>query len=460
MDENKTQNTLNACDTLSPLDNRYSEKVASLFKYFSNRAWIIYRVKVELIYFNFLYSMLPELRENLNKEGLYEFLNIYPNISRILERIAEIEKQTNHDIKAIEIALREHYDACNVGDSKYKEYIHFGLTSQDTNSVAFSLQLRASICECISPKLEYLIFLMEEKSANWKNITIVARTHGQAAIPTSLGKEFAVFIERLEYSMRRLRNFRYHTKIGGAVGTLAAHYLTHPEIDWTAGLNVMCKKIGLKRWQKTTQISNYEDIIELSQILVRINGTLIDFCQDIWLYISNELFILERDSENQVGSSTMPQKVNPINFENAEGNLKMANAGFNFFVEKLPVSRLQRDLTDSTVLRNYGVYLGHMLLALRNIDSGISKLKPNYSHITRELSNYPEMLGEAIQCLLRKHGVNNSYEIMRNILQAKKFLNATHLKRRVLREIEPINASPELKRAIMDLHFDNYLGNI
>ena len=443
--------------TLSPLDNRYASKVKPLLKYYSIRAWIVYRIKVELLYYHFLYDTLTDLCVNLDRDKLERFLNVYEYLDELVKDVLNIEKITRHDIKAIEIALRNHYDRLDIGSYKYKEYIHFGLTSQDVNSVAFSMQIKDSINDCMLVRTAEIFNMINDRSMWWINTTIVARTHGQAAVPTSLGKEFGVFIERLNYCLKPLETFKYHTKIGGAVGTLGAHYMTYPKIDWTNRLDEFCERLGFKRWKTTTQITNYEDIIEVTQILIRINNIFIDFCQDIWLYISNDIFTIEKETEDQVGSSTMPQKINPINFENAEGNLKMANAGLNFFVEKLPVSRLQRDLTDTTILRNYGVYLGHILIALSNLETGLNKLQPNYTQITMELSRHPEILGEAIQSLMRKHGIENSYEIMRKIMQGNRYLNLSSFKRRVIKEIEEY-ISPELKSDIMKLTFDNTLG--
>ena len=285
---------------------------------------------------------------------------------------------------------------------------------------------------------------------------MLALTHGQPAIPTRLGKEIEVYIERLIYCIEKLQNFEYYTKIGGAVGTLAAHYSTYPNYDWLQFFNNFCLNIGLTRWQRTTQITNYEDIIELTQILIRINNIFVDFCQDIWLYISNKIFILNKELASQVGSSTMPQKVNPINFENAEGNLKLANSGFEFFSGKLPISRLQRDLTDSTVLRNYGMYIGYMILAFTNIERGIRQLEPNLEEINLQLNRSPEIMSEAVQCLLRKHGIANGYEIIRSLTQHVQFNNLDHFKEEILKRLEDI---PDiLKNEILDLQFNSYLG--
>jgi adenylosuccinate lyase len=445
-------------DTICPLDNRYFDKVKSISSVFSNKSWINYRVQVELLYFKFLYNILPELSNNISVNKLFEFVNIDMNTDVYhCFHIINIEKETCHDIKAIEIFLRKQFNRLNIGDPKYKEFIHFGLTSQDINSVAFSLQLKDCMATCIIPQIQTINLLLSTKSILWKDITMVALTHGQPAIPTSLGKEFGVFIERLNTCFDKLINFKYYTKIGGAVGTLAAHYTTYPNINWVNKFNDFCQELGLNRWQTTTQITNYEDIIELTQILIRINNIMIDFCQDIWLYISNKIFILHKETVNQVGSSTMPQKINPVNFENAEGNLKLANSGFDFFVSKLAVSRLQRDLTDSTVLRSYGMYCGYMLLSLKNIEKGINQLEPNIKEITNKLNISPEIMSEAIQCILRKDGISNSYDVIRKLTQNEEFKDLKDFKRKILENIGLI--SDNAIHEIMELEFSTYLGN-
>lgn len=443
-------------DSICPLDNRYADKISELLIYFSYKDWIEYRLFVEIRYFKLLYDVLPDMKKNISSNKLELFLSIVDNAN--IEEIQNIEKTTFHDIKAIEVYMRKQYDVLEIGPSKYKELIHFGLTSQDINSVAFSLQLKDCMFGCMCPKIDNLLDLLQEKYLVWKKITLKALTHGQPAVPTTLGKEIEVFIERLTYCYDKLNTFKYYTKIGGAVGTLAAHYSIYPEYDWCKIFDKFCMTFELHRWQTTTQITNYEDIIELTQILIRINNILIDFCQDMWLYISNRIFILNKESSSQVGSSTMPQKVNPINFENAEGNLKLANSGFEFFVTKLAVSRLQRDLTDSTVLRSYGQYCGYMLLSLKNIMKGIRQLEPNIIEINRHLNLSPEIMSEAIQCILRKHGITNGYEIIRELTQHKCFDDLEDFKKKIIAKLHDTPIA--IKEEIMALSFSSYLGYI
>jgi adenylosuccinate lyase len=438
-------------DTLSPLDNRYSILVLPLNKYFSYRSWIKYRVKIELIYFKFLCETL-EL--TISEDKLISFMKHDINVLRVLD----IEKTIHHDIKSIELYLKEVYIELNIGPKKYIEYIHFGLTSQDINSVAFSLQLKDAITEVIIPKLDAFIKLLSQKASLWDNLIILAYTHGQPAIPSTLGKEMRVFIERVTHCLDKLKGHTYYTKIGGAVGTLAAHYYVFPDISWNEHLKALCAELGLKRWQYTTQITNYEDITELSQILIRINAILIDFSQDIWIYISMNYFILEKETPNQVGSSTMPQKVNPIDFENAEANLKLANSGLEFMVNKLPISRLQRDLTDSSTLRNYGVNIAHSLIAIENIMKGVKKIKPNYPEITARLEQHPEILAEGIQCLLRVNGIENPYDIIRKATQEKKYSSLTEFKESIIDLLDLDDNKLKLKKKIMKLNYSNYLG--
>ena len=451
---------------ISPLDSRYSKSIEELQKYFSYESWIKYRVRFELLYFKFLYTTLSDDKEvgnttkwNISSNNLERFVNQEINVTEILD----IEKHIYHDIKSIELYLKRKYSEMDIGNTFHSELIHFGLTSQDVNSVAFSLQLKHSVETVLNSKISEVISLLKKKTNNWDSIVIPAYTHGQVALPTLLNKELDVFIDRINYSFNKLKEFNYYTKIGGAVGTLAAHYYCYPNIDWNSKLDSFCESIGLKRWSNTTQITNYEDIIEVSQIIIRVNNVLIDLCQDIWLYIGKGYFILHKENDDQVGSSTMPQKVNPINFENAEANLKLANNGFTFICNKLPVSRLQRDLTDSTILRNYGIYLGHSLLSYNNIIKGINKLEPNLDKIKNDLDSNPQILSEGIQSLLRVNNVSNAYDLIRVQTQNKNFENLEDFKSKIIENLpHELKADSENRDSIInkinDLNFNNYLG--
>ena len=446
-------------DTISPIDNRYFDKVSEMKFYFSYKSWIKYRILVELKYFKLLYETIPELyNSDITKDRLNKFINISITNQDILD-IIEIEKTTHHDIKSIEIWLRNRYDNLKIGSPHWKEYIHFGLTSQDINSIAFSLQLYNSITFVMIPIMDNIIDTIYDK---WNNVKIplLALTHGQPAIPTTLGKEMMVFKCRLEYIYNKIHDHKFKTKIGGAVGTLNAHYIAYPNIDWNKIMDKFCKDMCFERWQYTTQITNYEDICYISSLIVMFNNILIDFCQDIWLYISRKIFILRKESEDQVGSSTMPQKVNPIDFENAEGNLKISNAGLNLIIEKLPISRLQRDLTDSTVLRNYGVYLSHSLLAYKSILKGICKLSPNKDTIFKELNEHPEILGEAIQILMRKYGIPDAYNIIRKASQNKTYSDINEYKKQIIDTIrdtvDTADTADNIINEILKLDFTNY----
>jgi len=411
--------------TISPLDNRYYQEMEELSIYFSEEAWIGHRVYVEVEYFEYLITLLKERgyipkNEIIKTRKLIESILLNGNMKKeCIQQVKDIEKTTKHDIKAIEYWLRQKYKELHP-DSKndYSEYIHLGLTSQDINSVAFSIQLKSTINNIIFPTLKNLVNKILTLSDKWKSIVFLAMTHGQPAVPTLLGKEMKVFVERLYYLAKKLERHQHLTKFGGAVGNLNAHYAAFPDIDWNEEMDIFCNKFGLKRWHYTTQISNYDDIGILSAILVSINTTLLDLSRDAWLYISRGIFSLKLD-EGQVGSSTMPQKVNPINFENAEGNLQMANTLLQFFQTKLPVSRMQRDLTDSTTLRNYGSSLGYMLIAFKNIDRGLNKLKPNTEFIEKELNCHPEILAEPVQIIMRKYCLSDAYDLLKYVSQKK-----------------------------------------
>ena len=447
-------------DTICPLDNRYESKINKIKDYFSYFAWYKYRLYIEIEYFKLLILVL--YNKKLKNIKLLDNIYIYFSDSELSE-ILNIEKITFHDIKSIEIFLRNQYINYNIDDIKYKTLIHFGLTSQDINSVAFSLQLKHTMENTIITTLDTLLDSLDGLKQKGKNVSVLALTHGQPAIPTTIDKEINVFISRINYNFGEIKNHTYMTKFGGAIGKLNAHYYTYPEHDWNTIFDKFINDLGLTRWQYTTQISNYEDVIRICSYLLQINNTLVDFCTDIWLYISRGIFKLNKENENQVGSSTMPQKVNPIDFENAEGNLRIANSGLRCFIDKLSSSRLQRDLSDSTVLRNMGVYLGHCLLSYTSIIKGISKLNLNHEIIKNELENNPEILSEAIQSLLRSYHIDNAYDIIRKQTQNIKYKNQTDFKNNIISNIKNIKElvdadMVQIINKIDNLSVYNYFG--
>ena len=465
--------------TISPLDNRYFSKVQEISKYFSLKSWVYYRLFVEVEYLKKLVCVLNmnEISEFVldgdQKISLLTILNNlledYHKSNEGYDKIMEIEKETKHDIKAIEYYIGYYIrnsELYNQELDKIINLIHYGLTSQDINSVAFSLQLKCCMKNAIIPCVNKLVLQLFFMGLRWDKITICAYTHGQPAVPTKLGKEIKVYSNRLSYWMKKIKHHQYYTKMGGAVGNLSAHRFTFDTINWPEFFCEFLEKQGLKRWSYTTQITNYDDIVHLFSLVVGMNYMLVDLCQDMWLYISRKYFKLSK-SKGQVGSSTMPQKVNPIDFENAEGNLKLANAGLSFMIEKLQVSRLQRDLTDSTVLRNVGTYLGHCVLAYKNIQTGFEKLEVNNKEIENDLNRHPECLSEAIQMLLRRYNINNGYDIVRQATQNKIYTNLDDFKASILeslrnneiinnRQTVSININNDIIEKINELNFDTY----
>lgn len=452
-------------NTISPIDNRYYERVKQISLFFSLESWIKYRLRIEVHYLESLITRLlkisPEFRERyfVSETDLKLFidkLNTFEHDCDVQD-ILDIEKDTRHDIKAIEYYIGKQIKKM---DSKFHPFInliHFGLTSQDTNSVAFSCQLKNTVTISIIPTLNHLLEHLDQLVSTTEGIVMLGHTHGQPAIPTNVGKEFEVFIQRLNYWGKKLNNFEYYTKMGGALGGLNAHNYAYPDIDWDDFFDDLIKKLGLKRWTRTTQITNYDDITDLFGIIVGINNVLLDLSQDCWLYISKGYFKL-KCGKNQVGSSTMPQKVNPINFENAEGNLKVANSGFSMLIDKLPVSRLQRDLTDSTVLRNVGVYFAHTILAYENIMEGLSKLEVDDELIYRDLEAHPECLSEAIQILMKTYNIENGYDIVRKVTQNNKFADLEELKQKIIDHMDQndIDYDTEFIDKLIDLNYNNY----
>lgn len=412
LDVNQSELTFtntNSLFCISPIDGRYSDYTIKLQNYFSEYALIYYRVYIEITY---LYKLSNKL--NLLNNTEQEILNsIILNFSiQDAYRIKELEKTTNHDIKAIEYFIGEKCKSLNL--NHIISYIHFGLTSQDINNTAIPLSLKKYVTDVYCQDINDIISKINSFALHCSVITILAHTHGQPASPTSFGKEFKVFSYRLEKQFNQLKRIKYWAKFGGAVGNFNAHCIAYPNVNWVEFSNEYITSIGLNRNKYTTQIDNYENLSTLFDNLVRINLILIDMCRDMWSYISME-YLKCKVVENEVGSSTMPHKVNPIQFENAEGNLLMANSILTFLSQKLPISRLQRDLTDSTVLRNIGVVFGHISIAFKNIMKGLDKIDINLEKINEDLDKNTAVISEAIQTILRKYNYSNAYEMLKKL---------------------------------------------
>ena len=444
---------LNALTAISPVDGRYRNRVEELASYFSEFALIKYRLLVEAEYFTALCEIpLPQLAEV--NESLFDSLReIYVNLSQedVCE-IKETEKETNHDVKAVEYFLKKRMDA--LGMSKFREFVHFGLTSQDVNNTAVPCLLRDAIRDVYDPWLQKLTDTLECMATGSADIPMLARTHGQPASPTRLGKEIAVFVERLKIQRAQLMRIPYCAKFGGATGNFNAHHAAYPQIDW-AGFadNFVNNTLGLTRSQTTTQIEHYDNLAALFDNLKRINTILIDLARDIWTYISMEYF-KQKVEAGEIGSSTMPHKINPIDFENAEGNLGLANAVFEHLSAKLPISRLQRDLTDSTVLRNTGMPLAYTVLAFKSLSKGLDKLLINTDAIRRDLDNNPAVVSEGIQTILRREGYPNPYEALKKLTGK----NATVTESDLYRFIDTLNVSDAVKAELKALTPHNYTG--
>ena len=405
---------LNALNAISPIDGRYRGKTKELSAYFSEEALIQYRVRIEVEYFIALCELpLPQL-SSFNPSLFEELRSIYKHFTEDdAAAIKTIEKTTNHDVKAVEYFIKQEFDKLEL--QEYKEFIHFGLTSQDINNTAIPLSIKEAIEKVYLPELEALIAALEEKATAYKDIPLLARTHGQPASPTRLGKEIQVFVERLEQQKKQLINIPHAAKFGGATGNFNAHVVAYPQRDWKAfGTQFVEDTLGLHHSFPTTQIEHYDHFAALCDALKRINTIIIDLNRDIWTYISMDYF-KQKIKEGEIGSSAMPHKVNPIDFENSEGNLGIANALFSFLSEKLPVSRLQRDLTDSTVLRNIGTPFGHTLIGLSSTQKGLSKLLLNEEKIKEDLDHNWAVVAEAIQTILRREGYPNPYEALKEL---------------------------------------------
>lgn len=440
---------LSPINAISPVDGRYRKQVESLSYYFSEAALINYRVFVETEYFIALCNLpLPQLA-GIEKKQITQLRSIYKNFTFTdAQEVKEIEAVTNHDVKAVEYFLKKQLDKIGLG--KFREFVHFGLTSQDINNTACPYALKQALSEAVLPMYESLLDKLLKKSKEWQKVPMLARTHGQPASPTLLGKEIYVFAERLRKQIKLLKAVPFEAKFGGATGNLNAHYAAYPDIDWIAFADTFVKKqLGLERQRTTTQIEHYDSMAALFDALKRINTILIDFSRDTWSYISLEYF-RQKIVAGEVGSSAMPHKVNPIDFENAEGNLAIANALFEFLSSKLPVSRLQRDLTDSTVSRNIGVPVAHTVIALKSLIKGIDKLILNQEKLQEDLDDNWAVVAEAIQTILRRESYPKPYEALKELTRTNRhidkkaisdFIDSLSLPATVRKELHKINPS-------------------
>lgn len=438
---------------ISPVDGRYRNKCEKLDEYFSEFALIRYRVKVEIEYFIALCELpLPALR-GVCSDKFDQLRKIYADFSvDDAMRIKEIESVTNHDVKAVEYFLKERLD--NLGLEAYKEYIHFGLTSQDINNTSVPMSIADAIKEVYRPRLMELIEHLEARAQEWYDIPMLAKTHGQPASPTRLGKEIKVFSYRLRQQLRMLDTVTISGKFGGATGNFNAHLCAFPEIDWREfGAKFLKEKLGIEREEYTTQISNYDNLAAVFETLSRINNVILDLDRDMWMYISMEYF-KQKIKAGEVGSSAMPHKVNPIDFENSEGNIGIANAVFGHLATKLPVSRLQRDLTDSTVLRNIGVPLAHTLIAIASTMKGLNKLLLNRPAIDADLDNTWSVVAEAIQTILRREGYPKPYETLKELTRTNSAVTAESISS----FIDTLNVSDEVKAELKKLTPHTYTG--
>jgi adenylosuccinate lyase len=444
---------LTELNAISPIDGRYRNKTVSLSPYFSEEALIKYRVLVEVEYFIALCeAQLPQLSGVDSKK--YDALrSIYQNFStQDALWIKETEKVTNHDVKAVEYFIKTKFD--DLGLQSYKEFIHFGLTSQDINNTAIPLSTKEAFEKVYLPLLVAVISKLKDLSIEWKDIPMLARTHGQPASPTRLGKEIHVFVERLEEQMRLLFNVPFGAKFGGATGNYNAHKVAYPMIDWKKfGSDFVEGTLGLHHSFPTTQIEHYDHFAAFFDALKRINNILIDLDRDIWTYVSMDYF-KQKIKAGEIGSSAMPHKVNPIDFENSEGNLGIANAIFEHLSAKLPISRLQRDLTDSTVLRNIGVPIGHTLIAFEATLKGLNKLLLNEAKFAEDLDKNWAVVAEAIQTILRREGYPNPYEALKDLTRTNTIIN----KEAIHNFIQTLNVSNEIKVELMQISPSNYLG--
>lgn len=438
---------------ISPIDGRYHSKVKSLEPFFSEAALIRYRVRVEVEYFIALCEIpLPELA-SFNSDHYEKLRAIYTEFSLAeAEEVKKIEATTNHDVKAVEYFLKKRFDSLGLDD--FKEFIHFGLTSQDINNTAIPLSLKEAVDQVYTPQYEILLEMIQDMAERWADIPMLARTHGQPASPTRLGKEFQVFTARLKEQFRLLKQVPIPAKFGGATGNFNAHYVAYPKVDWKAfGTGFVTEQLGLHYSFPTTQIEHYDHLAAFFDGMKRINTILIDFDRDLWTYISMEYF-KQKIRKGEVGSSAMPHKVNPIDFENSEGNLGMANAIFEHLSSKLPLSRLQRDLTDSTVLRNIGVPFAHTLIALQSTQKGLGKLLLNAPKIREDLEANWAVVAEAIQTILRREGFPNPYEALKGLTRTHEAIS----EQSIARFIDTLQISDSLKEELKAIRPETYTG--
>lgn len=443
--------TLNA---ISPIDGRYRNITQQLAVYFSEAALIKYRVKIEIEYFIALCELpLPQLKE-VDKSLFVSLRNIYLNFSDTdVLTIKTTEKITNHDVKAVEYFIKQKFDELGINKA-YKEFVHFGLTSQDINNTSIPLSIKDALNDVYFPLLSTILAELKAKAMEWKNITLLAKTHGQPASPTKLGKEIYVFIERIEKQLLQLNAIPFSAKFGGATGNFNAHQVAYSQYNWIEfANNFVNNTLGLDRSQTTTQIEHYDNLAALFDGLKRINTILIDLDRDVWTYVSMDYF-KQKIKEGEIGSSAMPHKVNPIDFENSEGNLGLANAIFEHLSAKLPISRLQRDLTDSTVLRNVGVPIGHTILALVSLQKGWNKLIVNEDKIAADLENNWAVVAEAIQTILRREGFPKPYEALKELTRTNSKITATS----IAKFIDILDVAEDIKAELKQITPFNFTG--
>ena len=441
----------NSTNAISPIDGRYSNQTTHLSEFFSEKALIKYRLKVEVEYFIKLTLTGIDQLKNWNVKNNSSLRDIYKNFdNNDCDQVKTIEKITNHDVKAVEYFLKEKFKL--LGYEEYSEFIHFGLTSQDINNTAIPLSFKEYIVNYYK-LLDDFLSKLKNKAEEYKEITMLAKTHGQPASPTRLGKEFEVFIVRIEEQLENLKQIPFSAKFGGATGNFNAHHLAYPETDWKEFAQSFVSDMGLKLSFPTTQIEHYDNLAAIFDNLKRINSILIDFNQDMWLYISMDYF-KQKIKKGEIGSSAMPHKVNPIDFENSEGNLGLANSLFNHLSSKLPISRLQRDLTDSTVLRNIGVPIAHTVIGLNSSIKGVDKIFVNKEKIDEDLENNWIVISEGIQTILRREGYSKPYEVLKDLTRNNKKID----KSTFTKFIDSLNVSQEIKNELKEITPYNYTG--